>query len=97
MIGRKWASSILRTLLIKPRRFNEILHAIPGLSDRLLTERLRDLEEAGLVRRTLAAGTAHVEYDLTPAGQGLGHVVTALRSWVEEWMPPEGWPKSENE
>jgi DNA-binding HxlR family transcriptional regulator len=95
MIGRRWAASVLRALLVKPRRFNELLHTIPGLSDRLLTERLRDLEEAGLVKRSLAAG--HVEYCLTAAGRDLGQVVSALRSWVQEWMPAEGWPKIENE
>ncbi len=98
LIGRRWASSILRVLIVKPRRFNELLHAIPGLSDRLLTERLRDLEEAGLVQRspTTSPG-AFVEYRLTPAGTSLGQVVAALKSWVEEWMPAEGWPQSEHE
>jgi DNA-binding HxlR family transcriptional regulator len=98
LIGRRWASSILRALLVRPRRFGELMHAIPGLSDRLLSERLRDLEEAGLVKRSVAAGHgAHVEYGLTAAGRDLGQVVNALRSWVQEWMPAEGWPKSENE
>jgi DNA-binding HxlR family transcriptional regulator len=93
LIGRRWASSVLRVLLLHPRRFNEILHAIPGLSDRLLSERLRDLEEAGLVTKTLASGQgAHVEYALTEPGRDLGQVVVALRGWVDKWMPQEGWP-----
>lgn len=93
MIGRRWAPSILRALLVRPRRFNELLHAIPGLSDRLLTERLRELEEAGLVQRTVRPGRpVQVEYSLTEPGQDLGKVVAALREWTNRWMPPEGWP-----
>ncbi|RYG42430.1 transcriptional regulator [bacterium] len=93
MVGRRWAPSILRALLVRPHRFNELLHTIPGVSDRLLTERLRDLEEAGLVLRHVSTGRpVYVEYSLTEAGADLGRVVGALRDWAIRWMPPEGWP-----
>jgi len=93
MIGKRWAPSILRVLLVRPRRFNELLHSIPGISDRLLTERLRDLEESGLVLREVTHGRpVQVEYSLTEPGRDLGHVVVALREWTEKWMPSEGWP-----
>ena len=93
MLGRRWAPSIIRALLVKPQRFNELLHIVQGVSDRLLTERLRDLEEAGLVRRTVSTGRpVVVEYSLTEAGRDLGQVVTAMREWVVKWMPTEGWP-----
>ncbi len=95
MLGRRWAPSILRALLVKPQRFNELLHIVQGVSDRLLTERLRDLEEAGLVHRHVSTGRpVVVEYSLTEAGQDLGQVVDALRNWVVKWMPTEGWPDS---
>lgn len=96
LIGRRWAPSIIRALLVKPHRFNELLHTVKGVSDRLLTERLRELEEAGLVRRSVSTGRpVVVEYSLTAPGHDLGHVVTAMREWVVKWMPSEGWPTTE--
>lgn len=96
LIGRRWAPSVLRALLVRPHRFNELLHTIPGISDRLLTERLRDLEEAGLVRRHVSQGRpVVVEYSLTQPGTDLGHVVVALRDWTLRWMPADGWPSGE--
>lgn len=94
MLGRRWAPSVLRALLVRPHRFNELLHAIPGLSDRLLTERLRDLEQAGLVSRNVLAGRpVQVEYALTEPGRDLSQVIVALREWTNRWMPTEGWPQ----
>jgi len=98
MIGKRWAPSILRVLLVHPRRFNELLHSIPGISDRLLTERLRELEESGLVRRTVThQRPVQVEYSLTAPGRDLGHVIVALRAWTDKWVPQEGWPSGEDE
>src|ERR687883_550161 len=56
LIGRRWSGAILSVMLRGPQCFNEMLAAVPGLSDRLLTERLRELESEGLVRRTVLPG-----------------------------------------
>jgi DNA-binding HxlR family transcriptional regulator len=88
LIGRRWTGVILRMLLRGPRRFNELLAAIPGLSDRLLTDRLRELEAEGLVlRRVLSGPPVRVEYELTAQGQDLGQSVRAISIWAEKWLP----------
>ena len=67
--------------------FNELLGAAPGLSDRLLTERLRELESEGLVRRTVIPGPpALVSYELTEAGKSLKPVIESLGRWAEQWV-----------
>ena len=70
------------------RRYsNEILATVPGLSDRLLTERLRELESEGVVRRTVIAGPpVRVSYDLTEAGRALEPVIETLSHWAERWV-----------
>ena len=70
-----------------PQGFNEMLTAVPGLSDRLLTERLRELESEGLVRRTVLPGPpVRVSYELTEAGKDLKHVIEGLGRWAEHWV-----------
>lgn len=89
-IGRRWMGAILFVLMRGPRRYNELLGAIPDLSDRLLTERLRELEALALVeRRVLAGPPIKVEYELTPAGRDLQTVLTGIANWGHQWMPPE--------
>ncbi len=90
LIGRRWVGAILRALGNGPARFNELLTAIPGLSDRLLTERLRELEREGIVTRTVAAcRPIRVTYELTQCGRSLDHVVTAIGTWSESWVESE--------
>ena len=87
LLARRWMGLILRVLLSGPHRFNEILAAIPGLSDPLLTQRLRELEAAGLVeRRVVPTSPVRVEYELTEAGRDLEQVVRAIAAWAERWM-----------
>ncbi|MDB5076552.1 MAG: putative transcriptional regulator [Chloroflexi bacterium] len=87
LIGRRWTGVILRMLLKGPRRFNELLTTIPGLSDRLLTDRLRELEAEGLVvRRVLPNSPVRVEYELTEQGRDLGQSVRAISIWAEKWI-----------
>jgi DNA-binding HxlR family transcriptional regulator len=87
LIGRRWVGAILRFLVSGPARFNEILGAIPGLSDRLLTERLRELEEHGIVARSVMTGRpVRVSYELTVCGRSLESVVTAIGDWSERWV-----------
>lgn len=78
----------MRVLIEGPRRFNELLVAVPGLSDRLLSERLRELESQGLVsRRVLTGPPIKVEYELTESGRDLEAAVKAIGTWAEKWIP----------
>ncbi len=85
-IGRRWMGAILYMLMPGPRRFNELLGSIPGLSDRLLTQRLRELEGRGLaLRRVMEGSPVRVEYELTEAGRDLQEVVSAILQWGRKW------------
>ena len=87
LIGRRWVGAILRVLVGGPARFNEILSAVPGLSDRLLTERLRELEAQGVVARTVSQERpVKVSYELTPCGQSLEQIVETIGDWSERWV-----------
>jgi DNA-binding HxlR family transcriptional regulator len=87
LIGRRWSGAIISVMLRGPQCFNELLIAVPGLSDRLLTERLRELESEGLVRRTVIPGPpVRVSYELTEAGESLKPVIESLGRWAERWV-----------
>jgi DNA-binding HxlR family transcriptional regulator len=87
LIGRRWSGAIISVMLDGPQCFNELLAAVPGLSDRLLTERLRELESEGLVRREVRPGPpVRVAYELTPAGEGLKPVIDSLGKWAAKWV-----------
>jgi DNA-binding HxlR family transcriptional regulator len=87
LIGRRWSGAIISSMIAQPRCFNEFLAAVPGLSDRLLTERLRELEKEGLVRRTVIAGPpVRVSYELTDSGKDLEPAIEALGKWAEKWV-----------
>jgi|SRR5579859_7890364 len=89
LIGRRWTGAILRVLINGPHRFNELLAAVPGLSDRLLSERLRELEAEGLVTRLVIPGPpVRVEYSLSERGHDLEQVIRSISSWAEKWLPP---------
>ena len=87
LLGRRWVGAILRVLIAGPARFNEILTAIPGLSDRLLTERLRELETEGLITRAVSNDRpVRVTYTLTDSGSSLTSIVTEISIWAERWV-----------
>ncbi len=87
LIGRRWTGAIISVMLDGPQCFNEMLSAVPGLSDRLLTERLRELESEGLVRRTVLPGPpVRVSYELTEPGRELEPVIERLEKWAERWV-----------
>jgi DNA-binding HxlR family transcriptional regulator len=87
-IGRRWVGAILYVLLDGPCRFNELLAKVPNLSDRLLTERLRELETAGVVTREVHPGPpVRVVYELTDAGRALSDIIRGISRWAEQWMP----------
>jgi DNA-binding HxlR family transcriptional regulator len=87
LIGRRWLGAIVRVLYAGPARFNEILAAVPGLSDRLLTERLRELEREGLVDRTVSPDRPiRVSYRLTERGRSLDTIIEQIGGWAERWV-----------
>ena len=87
LLGRRWVGAIVRVLTKGPARFNELLSAVPGLSDRLLTERLRELEREGIVSRTVATcRPVRVTYELTACGRSLDEIVMQVGSWAEAWV-----------
>lgn len=78
-----------------PVRFNQLLTGIPGISDRVLTERLRELEVEGLVERLVDAGPpVRVSYRLTECGAALEPVVAAVDAWALRWVGSAGEPRS---
>ncbi len=86
IIGRRWTGAIIRSMLTGATRFRDILAAVPGLSDRLLSERLKELESEGIVERTVKPSTpVRVEYALTDKGRALASVVHAVAEWAETW------------
>jgi DNA-binding HxlR family transcriptional regulator len=86
VVGERWTLLIVRELLTGNYRFGEILHGVPLMSRSLLSQRLKALEDAGLVeRRERAAGNGH-EYLLTPAGQELRPIVSGLGNWGQRWV-----------
>jgi DNA-binding HxlR family transcriptional regulator len=86
LIGKRWTGAIVCALTERPMRYGELGRTIPGLSDRLLSQRLRELEEEGLVEREVEAGTpVRVTYSLTEAGQELDPVLSELKAWARRW------------
>ena len=96
ILGRKWTGLILRSLMQGPRRFTGMATYVPGLSDRLLSQRLQELEEAGIVvRRVCSERPVQVEYCLTDQGRALREVVEAIQHWADQWGPGASKPKVE--
>lgn len=82
VVGERWTLLVARELLLGPQRFTDLLSGLPGISTNVLTSRLKDLEEAGLVaKRTLPAPAASVVYELTAEAGGLAAVVAAMADW----------------
>jgi DNA-binding HxlR family transcriptional regulator len=86
IIGRRWNPQILRILLLGPARYRDLKAAIPSISDHLLSQRLKELETAGVVSRTVDGdGGIRVEYALTDGGAGLHDAIFALAAWAERF------------
>jgi DNA-binding HxlR family transcriptional regulator len=86
LIGRRWTGAILRAMLTGRVRFSDITAAIPGLSDRLLSERLKELESEGIVERRVFPETpVRIEYVLTEKGHALDAAVRAVSEWADAW------------
>ena len=87
LIGSKWKLLILRNLMHRPWRFNELRRSIGGISPKVLTDSLRSLEEDGIVVRTVYAEVPpRVEYSLSELGETLRPILTAIQVWGEEYQ-----------
>ena len=87
LIGRRWSGAVIQLLMQRRLRYAELRAAIPDISDRMLSERLRELEAAGIVVRTvLPDPPVRVEYDLTEKGRALKPALVAIGEWAERWV-----------
>jgi DNA-binding HxlR family transcriptional regulator len=86
IIGKRWTCLILRVLLTGPRRFGQIEDVVGGLSARMLSERLKELEACGIVeRRVYPEAPVRIEYSLTEKGRGLQRALDELQRWADRW------------
>ncbi|PKK39975.1 Transcriptional regulator, HxlR family [Clostridiaceae bacterium JG1575] len=86
-LGKRWTGLILRVLLEGDCRFNEILICVPHLSSRLLTERLKEMEELGIVHReVIREYPIKVRYQLTVKGQALAPILESMEAYAKEWL-----------
>src|SRR5881275_2627371 len=93
LIGKRWTGAIVGVLLNAPAegkgglRFSEIAQAVPELSDRLLSERMKELEARGVVERTVISGPPlRVEYSLSKMGRELEPALSELQRWAKRWL-----------
>ena len=87
LIGKRWTGAVVKALLPGSARFNQLLAGIPGISDRVLTERLRELETEGIVERLVDPGPpVRVSYRLTSRGRALEPVLVAVADWASGWL-----------
>jgi DNA-binding HxlR family transcriptional regulator len=92
LIGRRWTGAIVRSMLHGSTRFSDLREGIPELSDRMLSQRLKELEAEGIVERRVSADTpVRIEYRLTAKGRELDRAVRVIEAWADEWVssPPE--------
>jgi DNA-binding HxlR family transcriptional regulator len=86
LLGKKWTGLIIRVLLDGPKRFKEIKAQIPDMSDRILTERVKELEQQNIiVRNVFPEKPVRIEYSLTEKGLALQPVIESIQSWGEKW------------
>jgi DNA-binding HxlR family transcriptional regulator len=87
LIGRRWSGALIQILLSGRRRYADLRAAVPDITDRMLSERLKELEEAGIVvRRVVPETPVRVEYELTEKGRALEDALSAIGKWAEQWQ-----------
>ncbi|MDQ3457878.1 MAG: helix-turn-helix transcriptional regulator [Deinococcota bacterium] len=87
IIGRRWTGAILLVMLQGATRFRELRQTIPDISDKMLSERLKELELEGILTRTVIPETpVRIEYRLTEKGQALKSVIAGISTWASEWL-----------
>ncbi|MDQ0190785.1 helix-turn-helix transcriptional regulator [Alicyclobacillus cycloheptanicus] len=87
LLGKRWTGLIIRALLSGPKRFKDISGMIPNMSDRMLAERFKELESAGLlVRHVYPETPVRIEYELTQKGRDLEAALNEVQRWADTWM-----------
>lgn len=87
LLGKRWNGLIIRVLLNGSKRFSDISSMIPQLSDKILAERFRELEAAGIIKRNVYPETpVRIEYQLTEKGLALKPVMDEVQKWAEKWV-----------
>ncbi|MXQ54805.1 winged helix-turn-helix transcriptional regulator [Shimazuella alba] len=87
ILAKKWTGLILRVLMEEKRRFRDIREQIPQMSERMLAERLKELEASGLINRQVYPETpVRIEYTLTDKGKALQPVLDSIEKWAHEWI-----------
>lgn len=87
LIGNKWKLLIIRNLQMRPWRFNELQRSLEGISQKVLTDNLRALEQDGIITRTVYAEVPpRVEYALSPLGESMRPILTAMKIWGEAYQ-----------
>ena len=90
LIGRRWTGAIIFVLLKSRCRFATLRDAVPDITDRMLSDRLQELEEEGIIERTVVPETpVRVEYALTKKGRALASAINAITDWAHKWIPLE--------
>jgi DNA-binding HxlR family transcriptional regulator len=90
LIGRRWTGAVIFVLLQSSCRFATLRDAIPDITDRMLSDRLQELEGEGIVARTVVPETpVRVEYSLTKKGRALATAIDAIADWAHKWVPVE--------
>ncbi len=89
ILGKRWTGLLLNALMNGPRRFCELTAVVEGLSDRVLSDRLRELEMEGIINRVVYPQIpVRVEYELTEKGHALEPVIDAIHTWAKRWVEP---------
>ena len=86
LIGNKWKLLIIRNLLVRPWRFNELQKSLDGISQKVLTDKLRSMETDGIITRTVYAEVPpRVEYALSPLGESMRPILNSMQAWGEAY------------
>ncbi|TVX92725.1 winged helix-turn-helix transcriptional regulator [Paenibacillus agilis] len=87
ILGKRWNGLLIHALVSGPKRFKDISTLIPTMSDKMLSERMKDLETAGIIVRNVYPETpVRIEYELTEKGQALTPVMEAVQQWAAQWL-----------
>ena len=87
LLGKRWTPLIVQLLLRGPRRYSELYEELEVVTEGMLSQRLKELERAGVVeRRVVDDQPVRVEYHLTAKGRALSRVISGLETWAEEWV-----------
>lgn len=87
ILGKRWTGLIIKVMMEGPKRFSDLSSQIPNMSDRMLGERLKELEALGIIKRNVYPETpVRIEYELTVKGRALDNALKEVQAWATEWM-----------